>query len=390
MNTSKLMAAFGLPLIAVSSMLSAASYQKPNCEPAPPAACNPDECCRTYCLGPENYGVNAAVRPRTCNGDWVFTIAGLYWNAHQDGMEYAIRTEVSEEDNPQFLINAKFLNPDFDWNGGFKLGVGYNTTCDGWDIGVVWTRYEGCASTHDEAERDDNQLLIPFWSNFSIFNDPIIIEPLFVTDIETKWDLDLNLVDIELGREFWNSKRLAIRPHIGLRYAKIDQKFHIQNKGGIFSIEDTPTVNDEVDLDNEFKGIGIRAGLNTVWNFGCGWAIYGETALSIVYGRFHVDHDEMTREAVVPFTKQKILETEDNFRVSRLIADLALGVQWSSLFCDCQYGFTVKLGWENHLFLDQNQMWRVPRIPTGDENVFQQRRGDLDTQGWTLTFVFDF
>nr|NGX47543.1 hypothetical protein [Chlamydiota bacterium] len=97
MNINKTMVAVALPLIAVSSLLPAARYNKKDCEPAPPAACNPADCCRTYCMGPENYGVNAAVRPRTCNGDWVITVAGFYWNSHQDGMEYAVESKVKND-----------------------------------------------------------------------------------------------------------------------------------------------------------------------------------------------------------------------------------------------------------------------------------------------------
>ncbi|NGX37847.1 MAG: hypothetical protein K1000chlam2_01010 [Chlamydiae bacterium] len=388
-NINKTLTAVALPLIAVSTMLSAARGQK-NCEPTPPAACYPDDCCRTYCMGPDNYGVNAAVRPRTCNGDWVVTIAGLYWNAHQDGMEYAVETEVipTSQSERNSLINANYKNPDFDWNYGFKFGIGYNTTCDGWDIGVVWTNYNGKASSHDEAEEDDNRTLLTLWSNFSIDGN----EPTFASDIQTCWNLKLDLVDIELGREFWNSKRVSFRPHIGIRYAALRQSFEIQHKGGTWS-EETPHLNNTVDLDNDFKGTGIRFGLDSTWNFGCGWAIYGNFALSILYGRFHFDHDEQNRLAVAPFTKLKILEADDGFRVSRLATDLSLGVQYAALFCQCQYGIMIRFGWEQHLFLDQNQMWRVVK-DTDDTspltNSFHQRRGDLDTQGWTLTFRFDF
>jgi len=81
--------------------------------------------------------------------------------------------------------------------------------------------------------------------------------------------------------------------------------------------------------------------------------------------------------------------------------DLELGVQWSTLVCGCQYGLTAQLGWENHMFFNQNQLWRVARSSGileagGDEsnntgeNVFYQRRGNLDTQGWTLRFKFEF
>ena len=157
--------------------------------------------------------------------------------------------------------------------------------------------------------------------------------------------------------------------------------------------------NNEVDLDNDFKGVGVRAGFDTVWNFGCGWGLYGNFATSIVYGRFSLDHDEENRRAESPYDKTKILETKESFHASRGMLDLALGVQWASLFCDCQYGFMIALGWEHHLFFHQNQMWRVNRIgdtfnttlPNNNgENVFFQRRGTLDTQGWTLTIQFEF
>ena len=111
------------------------------------------------------------------------------------------------------------------------------------------------------------------------------------------------------------------------------------------------------------------------------------------------------------FSKIKVLETRDSFRASRAMLDLDLGVQWSGMICHCQYGLTVTLGWEQHLFFHQNQLWRVVRIgakppgimsgPPGEnqfgtlpnnggENVYHQRRGTLDTQGATLTVKLEF
>ncbi len=374
-----------------------------NCAPEPPATCYPENCNHCYCLGPENYGVNAPVRPVTCNGDWVISAAGFYWNAHQDGMEYAIDNRLK---NPAFqgggildlnnLIDAEYKTPDFKWDWGFKVGLGYNTTCDGWDFGVVWTWYRGKANDHIEAEIDDNHTLIPLWSAYSSSVGSIT----YATDIETHWKLQLNLVDIELGREYWTSKYLSFRPFVGIRIACIEQNFEIQHKGGSWSAAFTedPAFNDEVDLDNDFKGVGLRTGFDTVWNFGCGWGLFGNLAASIVYGRFTLDHDEQIRKASSPHNKIKILETEESFHASRAMLDLALGIQWASLFCDCQYGFTVQLGWEQHLFFHQNQLWRVNRIGDDEsvvpnntgENVFFQRRGTLDTQGWTLRVQFEF
>jgi len=412
-----------LALLGMSSGVFAAAENN-HCAPEPPATCYRDDCKHCYCLGPENIIANAPARPVTCNGDWMITLAGFYWESHQDGMEYAIENNVAAPSSGSLtpgaandlnnLIDAKYQTPDFDWDWGFKLGLGYNTTCDGWDFGVVWTWYRGKAHDHIEAEHDDNSSLLPLWSAF----DSSIGGILFVTDIETNWNLEMNLVDIELGREYWVSKRMTTRPFVGLRVAFLDQEFEIHHKGGSFSENAIPypqnAFNNDVDIDNDFKGVGVRGGLDSVFHLGCGWGIYGNLAGSIVYGRFSVDHDESNRLAITPHTKVKILETKEHFRVSRAMLDLGLGVQWSSLFCDCQYGITVSLGWEQHMFFHQNQMWRVNRIgdigglippppsptttasssllPSNDdgENDYYQRRGTLDTQGVTLKVVFEF
>jgi hypothetical protein len=237
------------------------------------------------------------------------------------------------------------------------------------------------------------------------------------------WKLKLNLIDLELGRSFWVSKYLALRPFIGLRYASIKQHADIHYNGGSWIALPFPTeqlaLNDEVDLQNNYRGAGVRAGLDSQWNFGCGWAFYGNLAASIIYGRFRVDHDErITPASNTPRTSIVILDTTEHLRAARPILDLALGVQWSTMFCSCKYGFTAMFGWESHLFFNQNQLWRVSRVgatplltvaPDPDEafepfivgnisdplnlsgnNVFDQRRGLLDTSGWTLSLIFDF
>ncbi len=407
MDTKNKWTIAALTLLGVTTSAHAARNND-RCAPEPPATCYADDCTHCYCLGPENYGVNAPTCPKTCDGDITITVAGFYWNAHQDGMEYAINNHVSVPLDPlasdiqqlNNIIDANFENPKFDWDFGFKLGLGYCSPCDGWDVSVLWTWYKGKASSHVEAEPDDNSTLITLWSAYAPQQGIIT----YATDIQTDWRLDLNLVDIELGRSYWVSKYLSMRPFVGIRIAYLDQSYDIQHKGGSWTANANvtiiePSYNNLVDLDSKFKGAGLRSGLNTIWNLGCGWGIYGNFAIDIVYGRFDIDHDETNRQATTPHAKTKIADTKESFRASRAMTDLGLGLQWQTMFCECKYGFSIALGWEQHLFFDQNQWWRVVRV--GDnfdggvpnntgENVFHQRRGDLDTQGWTLTAKFDF
>ncbi|NGX45596.1 MAG: hypothetical protein K940chlam2_00752 [Chlamydiae bacterium] len=388
-----------LSLVGVTSVACAATKQD-NCCVTSPAPCYPDESSCTYCVGPDR--VNPPLRPKSCDGDFVVSLEGFYWSSHQDGMEFAIENDVFVPATPtriqteelNNLIDAEYKNPDFSWEFGFRVGLGYNSTHDGWDITGYWTWYNGRASSHLEAERDDNHTLLPLWS--AIGRSSGAGGVLWATDIESHWKLSLNLIDVELGREFWVSKYMTLRPHVGLRGAWVDQDYEIEHKGGIWSTLTTPT-NNAVTLKNDFKGVGVRAGFNSIWNIGKGFALFGDSAVSLVYGRFKVKHDEWNRAALTPFGKTRILETEDHFNASRAMTDLALGLQWSTPFGQkCQYGFTLGLSWEHHMFFDQNQMWRVNNIQdspsTGlfGQNAYYQRRGDLDTQGWTLNILFEF
>jgi len=402
------------------------------CAPSQPAVCYPDDCppCQR-CLGPENFAGNPPLCPKGCNGDFTLTVAGLYWSSHQDGMEYAIVNQVQSPIAPTApagpvlttlnqLTNAEYKHPSSKWDWGFKVGLGYCSPCDGWDAELIWTWYRGRNSHGCECGNNVNDTILPLWSDFvaANVNAPGIAAAgsatggvLFADSAEMHWKLKMNLIDLELGRSYWVSRYLAIRPFIGLRYASLKQHADINYNGGSWAaIAGTftqPALNDEVDLQNNYRGAGLRAGLDTQWNFGCGWALYGDLAASIIYGRFRVDHEEeITPANLTARTPTVVVDTTEHVRAARPILDLALGIQWSTMFCSCKYGFTGMLGYESHLFFDQNQMWRVQRVGstpvnigttanpvplnlTGN-NVFDQRRGSLDASGWTLTFRLDY
>ncbi|MBS0628695.1 MAG: hypothetical protein JSS30_00550 [Verrucomicrobia bacterium] len=413
----------GLTSVASAARNTTASGKPVNgdvCAPSQPAVCYPDDCppCQR-CLGPENFAGNPPVCPAGCNGDFEITVAAFYWSSHIDGMEYAIDTEVTQPaaqtiaNNTVFnqLANAEYKHPNSKWDWGFKVGIGYCSPCDGWDLNLLWTWYRGRSSNELDADTTDNRAILPLWSDFANAQGGV----LFATSSDIHWKLKLNLVDLELGRGYWVSRYLNIRPFVGLRYASIKQHTDISYNGGSWAqVAGTGpgsqnAFNDHVDLENDYRGAGLRAGLGSEWNFGCGWALYGNLAASIIYGRFSLDHEELIRLAnVSPRSTANVLETNESLRVCRAILDMSLGIQWSTMFCSCKYGFTAMLGWESHVFFDQNQLWRVNRVGsqiqtgapnltsnppvlnlTGD-NVIQQRRGTLDTSGWTLTLKFDY
>jgi len=416
-----------LAVLGLTSAASAARNMNSRgevCPPSQPAVCYPDDCtpCQR-CLGPDNFAGNPPVCPHGCNGDFIITVAAFYWSAHQDGMEYAVVNCVQNPDDntttqgPAFQLNhltdAEYKHPGSNWDWGFKVGLGYCSPCDGWDVNLQWTWFRDKSKSSIDADTTDNFTILPLWSDFvSAFADSQaggFGGVAYASDASCDWRIKLNLVDFELGRNYWVSRYLSIRPFVGVRYASINQDTHIAYNGGSWGQntqtgEVQPALNGFVDLENNYRGAGLRAGLGSEWNFGCGWAIYGNLAASIIYGRFKVNHDEYIRIATeTPHNTADVLETHESLRASRAILDMTLGVQWSTLFCSCKYGFTAMLGWEQHMFFDQNQMWRVSRVGASPQdignnlnlnlsgdNVIQHRRGSLDTQGWTLTLKLDY
>lgn len=372
-----------------------------------PLGSNESSC--TYCLGPENNAVHAPVLPRTCGG-FLFTVAGLYWNASQEGMEYAIDTQVSvpiinpstaDIEQLNHLLHAHFLAPHPQWNFGFKFGLAHTLACDGLDLELQWTHYASLSPASWEAS--ENQSFLTLWSSFS----PAQGETNYARGIDADWKVQINQIDLELGRAFWSSQFLSFRPHAGIRWASIEQDLNLSHRGGSWSPRTAPAqdpFNNTVDLDNDFIGVGIRGGMNSIYYLSGGWGLFGNFAASLLYGRFHLTQNERNALSVSPYSSTQILSLDDRFRTSRAILDLALGIQWSQFFFSCRYGITALLSWEHHLFFHQNQLGQVNRIGQvnrpGDtlvetpnlsgENVFQQRSGSLSTQGWTLSFLFEF
>lgn len=373
-----------------------------------------ENCNRLGICGPcIQESVNPATRPFTLNpccceeGEFTISVAAFYWQATQDGLEYAIRdfavTDATTSPitaNLVTLVNSHYLNPEFKWRPGFKVGIGYNGTHDGWDLELAWTHFNGRGKDSDEADFDEGVSDLTLWSDFSPqipgvdFNGGTI---LHAEAIKTSWRVDLNLADLELGREFWTSKYFTLRPFVGIRYVSAKQTYLTNNFGGTWRLIGRTN---QIKMKNWFEGAGTRFGLDGMWKFGCcdpcsgSWGIFGNAAFSIVYGRFEVSQKEFNRASLPNFDQSPVMNVSDKFKTTRAILDLSIGLEWCKLYNDNGNLLNITLAWQQYQFFNQNQLWRINSI--GDnfhlhgENVFLQSKGDLSTQGVTLTFNFTF
>lgn len=166
------------------------------------------------------------------------------------------------------------LGHDHDnWDWGFKLEASYHFST-GNDLNLNWYHY-----------RDKNDYLavntLPILSTLGILTS--LVDFGIAGRVESDWDA----VNLEFGQHVDFGEFKDIRFHAGIQYAKIERNdFSEAAALGILggTIVTAPLVNLVSNNDFDFDGVGPRAGMDMTYNWGNGFAIYGNTAAAILVG----------------------------------------------------------------------------------------------------------
>jgi len=235
--------------------------------------------------------INPQGRPQVRDGADLFIFADLlYWNAHQNGMNVAVEQKDPSVSFTQRLNDSEVMDLRGKWNWGFRTGLGYNTMHDGWDLKLTWLRFTDTAHKLRDGKGKDifypTQTMAEMSGTFGFAAS--------ADKVRGYWGFNLNQLDLDMGREFFVSKWLTLRPHVGLRTDWIHQKFN-SSYYNLSSSALRPDVT--VEQKDHWWGLGLAGGLDTQWGLGNGWSIFGNAAAAIVYG-FHQMHIEDANEKI--------------------------------------------------------------------------------------------
>lgn len=324
--------------------------------------------------------VNPSARPfaKDCWGFYV-SVDPLIWQGHLNGTGYAIQTA----DGPSFFNEtgeAKVINPDFDWDWGFRLALGLNLAHDGWDSMLQWTRWTS-SSSRSRSPCDNTRIYPTMGHPARTFGANVA-----TGNARNSLDIYLNMLDWETGREFYVSQYLTLRPHAGLRSAWLQFDDFDVSYSGLANNVLTPDPKREIEMEQKYWGLGIRMGLDLQWGFGCGFSAFSNWATSVLYSYMKADHQEKTVN--LDGVKTQYQRTKDFYHFGSQITDMQIGLRWDWLSCDECYHFGIEAGWENHLFPSQNQFIRW--ADDGMDGKFFANQGDFATQGWFAKLRFDF
>lgn len=283
--------------------------------------------------------------------NWFFTFDILYWHAKAGGTEYAYTLEPNTQAGlpPNVLppVDGQTKDNDFSWDLGLKVGLGYKLPHDDWDIyaNYTWFDTEDSSSSTKAAP----SALAP---HKSVVN-------FLAHKAKSHFDIGYNNVDLELGRSYFMSSRMSVRPHIGVKSAWVDlDQDVIYTLGeafvpGILGGFDTKTK-----AHLRFWGVGPRAGINTRLHLGYGFSLYGDAAGSILYGYFKTRHRETFPPHLVQLTdgNGEVIKVKHKFHRFIPYANLNLGLAFNRFINEEKQHIGFKLGYEVQYYWRVNQM----------------------------------
>ncbi len=315
--------------------------------------------------------INPPAGPRVKNGADIFLSADIfYWKAQENGDPIARVSSTGSN----LVTNS--INLEHRWDLGFRVGLGYNLPHDGWDLSLSWLRFKTRGEGGTSVETKPSDVIYA-----SQISEPLNPPSNTVDYAYGRYRLLLNQFDLDLGRNFFVSKWLAMRPHMGLRTDWIPQKQTLDYRVLVSEGLSSDHVYDRLN----YWGIGPCEGLDTEWGIGSGFSIYGNAALAILYGFF-----KDTRIAKITTPSLAFETTSYSFQhVSRAIADLEVGFRWDRVFLEDQLHLQIQAGWEQHIYFGLNQ-FAVRSAAIGDEGKVWLNQGDLTMQGFTLSVRVDF
>jgi len=312
---------------------------------------------------PAAYNAGARVEVRTC-WDAFLTGTFLFWHASQDGMDIAYPTTIISV-IPEVPQNSGFITQHFNYQPGFKCGLGFNFSDDKWVGLFEYTYFRMKKSNSPKEPPVDIRGGTPVWQTTNwLDNSPAAVI------ISTKWKLKLDILDGTLSRPYYEGRKLTVQPFVGMRTAWLRQRFNIS----VIEYSSYATVSHN--QSNSWM-IGPRAGCKGSWLLGKGFRFEGDFAGDLLYTRFNTVKHRQDSESI---------KFHHLFQI-RPSADMELGLGWGSYFDQQNYHFDLLATYCFNVMWGQNQM----RSLADDYQTHNgAEAGDLQIHGVNASVRLDF
>lgn len=272
---------------------------------------------------------------------------------------------------------ADLLDAPFNWNKGFRIGIGQKSPDNNWDTLLYWTSYQTKATSSASG-----LVYSAFVANYFANNTNGADFGPFYNNANILWRFTYNTVDIQLGREFKIDQSLDLHPYVGIKTAVINQTIHstwqspnTKFLGIIIPITTFSTATET--LKNNFDGIGPSIGLNTTWpifeSSTGSFNLFGNFIGALLYGHWRF------RDYYQNNTPVSITVNVSSVDGAAPMTGALVGIEWNKILP--KSNLNIRLGYEMQAWFNQVQYYS---LNMGRLNSI------MSLQGGTLSFSYQF
>lgn len=314
--------------------------------------------------------------PRVRNGmDLYISADFIYWTARLDTLTYA-KTGRASIQNVEQAKKGNVLSVDWSWDPGFKAGLGWSFCHGCWDMNLQYTWFYT-----NVGDKKHSTSLLP---SYDVLPFDLQQNQITFTRAHAHFDLHYQVGDLELGRNYYVSRTLKLRPFIGMKgtWQKQDYNVHYD---AIPITQLNALFNFRAKFDQALWGLGMRSGINTSWQFSKYIGLYGNMAFTGIWLHYDIDRKD-TFEAIVAqpdprTTEATTFNVQDRLRIIKPAMEFALGLRGEGYFSCGRYHILAQVGWEC-------QIWPNQTVHATTNAHYE--RYDLNLHGFTGKIRFDF
>lgn len=215
--------------------------------------------------------------PNRMNDDSSFAcfVDFLYWRAQNPSFIYANRVVL-----PHREIGIRM---PYAFKPGFRVGLGYNSTYDGWDVYAIYTRHHSHVKQTRHTASTSRTGILPVM----ITSDPSH-GYFYVNDLFGAAKLRYDTADFQISRDFFISKALTLKPYFSVSLEILKQ--HLD------ALYDNPVLRYPfLSVYPKFPvrfcgklgswGLGPKIGLSSNWMFYKCFGLFVDGSMSLLYGK---------------------------------------------------------------------------------------------------------
>lgn len=316
-----------------------------------------------------------------------FWVDFLYWQANEEFLEVAFTSPHAFRNNicgisstggnvvdigSNSRSDGTHIRGSSNFRPAFSLGAAWALPChDNWDIFANYTRFHSDVTSHLSAPHDGFL--------YARFIHPNLISNNSASSIRAKWELDLDYIDLGIGRRSYFGTQFIVEPFFAIKVAWINQKMKEHITLNAASPSGFPsTIHLKTDNVSNAWGIGPRLGVEGSWYLNCNFSLIGRVAADILFTHYRLWLRQIAKDDTTVY-----VFNSNRFNYLRPELDMYVGLSYE-WYRSCA-GYHLEVGYDFQVWWNQNMIrWY------NDITYISTPIGNLYIQGLRVSFGVDF